>query len=555
MTTTRETVTGTATTDPAEDAPGGGDAHVRRWLILAVLCVSVFLIVVDNTIVNVTLPTLARDLHADTSELQWIVDAYTLVFAGLLLAAGSLGDRFGRRGALEVGLLLFALFSTAAARATTPGQLIAARAAMGIGAALIFPATLAILVNVFREPSERAKAIGIWAAISGLSVALGPVTGGWLLEHFWWGSVFLVNVPIALAGILAVQLIVPTSRDTKAGKADPLGLLLSIAGVSLLIWAIIEAPHNGWGSTETLAAFGVAALLLAAFVLWQLRSSHPMLDVRVFGNLRFTAGSMSVTLAFFALFGFIFMVTQYFQFVRGYGTLEAGIRTVPFAVFTGVAAPLSARLALRFGTKVIVTLGLLAMGIGFLVASRTGVDAPYWYIVLAMFFMGGGLGLVNAPATEAIMGALPPAKAGVGSAVNDTTRELGGTLGVAIVGSLFASVYGSALVDALRGSPLPPQALDVARDSVGAAYAVADQAPAPFGDSIRTVAAHSFVDGFSAGSRVAAAVVFVGAVLAYLFLPARSGRGIAPADRAGDDDVEILHPSGIDLAAEGVVRA
>ncbi len=529
---------------PTEEA-----AHTRRWLVLAVLCVSVFLIVVDNTIVNVTLPTLARELQATTSQLQWIVDAYTLVFAGLLLAAGSLGDRFGRKGALQIGLLVFGLFSAAAAFSTNPGQLIAARAAMGIGAALIFPATLAILVNVFREPSERAKAIGIWAAISGLSVALGPVTGGWLLEHYWWGSVFLVNIPIVVGGVLAVRAIVPNSRDPKAGKADPLGLLLSIAGVTLLIWAIIEAPDNGWTSVSTLGAFAVAIALLAAFVLWELRSSQPMLDVRVFTNLRFTAGSVSVTLAFFALFGFIFMVTQYFQFVRGYGTLEAGVRTVPFAVFTGVAAPLSARLALRFGTKAIVALGLLSMAIGFLIASGTQATSPYWYIVLAMFFMGGGLGLVNAPATEAIMGALPPAKAGVGSAVNDTTRELGGTLGVAIVGSLFASVYGSALVTALQGSPMPPEALRVAQDSVGAAYAVAQQAPAPFGDAIRAAAASSFMDGFTAGSRVAAAVVFVGAVLAFAFLPARARRPAALESEAGESEASAAV---VELAAMGM---
>jgi EmrB/QacA subfamily drug resistance transporter len=523
--------------------------HARRWLVLAVLCVSVFLIVVDNTIVNVALPTLARDLGADTSELQWIVDAYTLVFAGLLLAAGSLGDRFGRKGAMQIGLVLFGVFSLMAAFSQTPEQLIASRAAMGIGAALIFPATLAILVNVFREPSERAKAIGIWAAISGLSVALGPVTGGWLLEHYWWGSVFLVNIPIVVFGVLAVRAIVPKSRDPKAGRIDLAGLALSIVGVTLLIWAIIEAPHNGWTSATTLAAFSLAIVSLATFVLWELRTSEPMLDVRVFTNLRFTAGSLSVTFAFFALFGFIFMVTQYFQFVRGYGTFEAGIRTVPFAVFTGVAAPLSARLALRFGTKVIVSLGLLSMAFGFFLASNMAADSPYWFIVVSMFFMGTGLGLVNAPATEAIMGSLPPAKAGIGSAVNDTTRELGGTLGVAIVGSLFASVYGSAIAEGFRGTPVPAEAVQAAQDSVGAAYAVAEQAPAPFGDTIRSLAASSFMDGFAVGTRVAAAVVLVGAVLALCFLPARARRTDAVEPTPGPDTPQVPRPDDAELVA------
>ncbi len=512
--------------------------HARRWAILVVLCVSVFLIVVDNTIVNVALPTLSRELGATTSQLQWIVDAYTLVFAGLLLAGGSLGDRYGRKGALQVGLVLFGLCSAAAAWAGSAEALITWRALMGVGAALIFPATLAILVNVFTVPAERAKAIGIWAAVSGLSVALGPVSGGWLLEHFWWGSVFLVNIPIVVAGIVAVALVVPTSRDEQVQRLDPLGLVLSIAGVTLLVWAVIEAPVNGWGSTETLLAFAGAAVLLAAFVGWELRSDHPMLDVRVFTNLRFTAGSVAVTFAFFALFGFIFMVTQYFQFVRGYGTFEAGLRTVPFAVFTGVAAPLSARLALRFGTKVIVAIGLISMAVGFLVASTLAADSSYGMIVGSMFFMGGGLGLVNAPATESIMGALPPAKAGVGSAVNDTTRELGGTLGVAIVGSLFASAYGARIADALAGQPIPADAAKAAEDSVGAAYAVAQQAPAPFADQLRAVASDAFMDGFAIGCRVAAGVVLLGAVLAIAFLPARAV--------GATDEVPVPDDEGID---------
>jgi EmrB/QacA subfamily drug resistance transporter len=529
--------TASSVAPPAQPA-----ADRRRWLILGVLCLSVFIIVVDNTIVNVALPTLARELDATTSQLQWIVDAYTLVFAGLLLAGGSLGDRFGRKGFLQAGLLAFGAFSALASIATSAEQLIAARAAMGIGAALIFPATLAILVNVFTVPSERAKAIGIWAAVSGLSVALGPVTGGWLLEHYSWGSVFLVNVPVVLVAIVAVALVVPTSRDPHTSRFDPIGLLLSIAGVTLLVWAVIEAPINGWTSTESLAAFAAAGALLAGFVLWELRSSHPMLDVRIFRNLRFTAGSVAVTFAFFALFGFIFMVTQYFQFVRGYGTLSAGLHTVPFAVFTGVAAPLSARLALRFGTKVIVAIGLLSMSIGFVVAAITEAESPYALVVLAMFFMGGGLGLVNAPATEAIMGALPPDRAGVGSAVNDTTRELGGTLGVAIVGSLFASVYSSQLASSLAGAPIPAEAAAVARESVGAAYAVAEQAPGPFGDALRDAASSAFMDGFSAGSLVAAGVVLSGAVLAWLFLPAR-----AAELESEPDDAPVVGPAELSL--------
>ena len=535
----------TSATEPAPPA-----AHDRRWLILGVLCLSVFLIVVDGTIVNVALPTLVNDLGATTSELQWIIDAYTLVFAGLLLAAGSLGDRWGRKGALIVGLVLFAGFSAGAAWSGDPGQLIAWRALMGIGAALIFPATLAILVNVFRAPKERAAAIGIWAAISGLAVALGPVTGGWLLEHFWWGSVFLVNVPIVIVAVITVAAVVPTSKDPDVQRLDPVGLVLSIAAIGTLVWSVIEAPPYGWTSPETLGAFAAAAVLLGAFVLWELRSRHPMLDVRIFSNARFTAGSVSVTLAFFALFGFIFMVTQYFQFVRGYGTLSAGLHTVPFAVFTGIASPLAAKAAGRFGTKRIVALGLASMAFGFATVAWYEADSPYALIVLSMFFMGGGLGLVNAPATEAIMGSLPPERAGVGSAVNDTTRELGGTLGVAVVGSLFASAFGDTLGRLLDGAPIPPEAAATASESMGAALAVAAQAPPPFDAALTSAATEAFMDGFRAGSLAAAGVAAVGAVLAYAFLPAR-----AADDLDGDRELAPLVEAGSPVAGEIDLRA
>ncbi|MCU1388785.1 MAG: transporter [Ilumatobacteraceae bacterium] len=523
--------------------------QARRWLILGVLCLSVFVIVIDGTIVNVALPTLVRELGATTSQLQWVVDAYTLVFAGLLLAAGSLGDRFGRKGFLIAGMALFGLFSGLGALATSPGQLIAARGAMGIGAALIFPATLAILVNVFRDPRERPKAIALWAATSGLSVALGPVSGGFLLEHFFWGSVLLVNVPIVLIAIVLIARFVPTSRDTTIQRFDPIGMLLSVVGVSLLVWAVIEGPTNGWLSITSLTAFAVSIALLVAFIRVERRSSHPMLDVSVFSNARFSAGSASVTIAFFALFGFIFMVTQYFQFVRGYGTLSAGVHTVPFAVFTGIAAPSSAKLAARFGTKRIVSLGLTMMAIGLFGAGALGADSSYLFVVLVMLFLGGGLGLVNAPATEAIMGSLSPEKAGVGSAVNDTTRELGGTLGVAIVGSLFSSVYSSSLADGVRGLGLPASALAAAKDSVGAAMVVVartgETAGPAAGAAVKQAVDNAFMDGFRVASWVAAGVTVVGALLAYRFLPAVAGAHAATHDEvlsgAADPEVAVLH--------------
>jgi EmrB/QacA subfamily drug resistance transporter len=512
--------------------------HRRRWAILAILSLSVFLVVVDNTIVNVALPTLSRELGATTSELQWIVDAYSLVFAGLLLVGGSLGDRLGRKGALQIGLVAFGLTSVLAALSDSPAQLIAARGAMGVGAALVFPATLAILTNVFTDPGERAKAIGMWAGVSGLAVALGPVTGGWLLQHFWWGSVFFVNLPIVIAALVAGQLLLPTSRDPGAGRFDPLGFVLSVVAVSALVYTVIEAPQRGWTSTATIAGFALAAALITAFVAWERRRESPMLDVRVFTNPRFSAASAAVAVAFFALFGFIFLVTQYFQFVRGYSTLSAGVHTLPFAVAAGMASPIAPRFVARAGTSRVVAAGLVLMAAGFVVAATTNEHSSYWFhVVPAMVLMASGLGLTTAPSTEAIMGALPREKAGVGSAVNDTTRELGGTLGVAVVGSVFASVYGPNLADALRGMPIPGPALDAARESMAGAFVVAEQAPAEAQPIIVDAARDAFVDGLAFGSLAAAAAAALGAIVVLKFLPAGSPEtatnNMRPAAEAG----------------------
>jgi EmrB/QacA subfamily drug resistance transporter len=498
------------------------EKNPRRWRILAVLCISLLIIVADNTIVNVALPTLARELNAGTSSLQWIVDAYTLVFAGLLLAAGGLGDRFGRRGGLLAGLLVFGAFSAAGAFAANSGQLIAARAFMGVGAAFIFPSTLAIIVNVFTDARERAAAIGIWTAIAGVGVALGPISGGWLLEHFSWGSVFLVNVPIALVGIVGTLLLVPTSRDPGAPRLDLPGLGLSIAGVTLLVWSLIEAPRNGWISIETIAGIAGAAALLGLFVWWERRIPAPLLDVNLFRNMRFTAASLAITLGFFALFGFIFLVTQYLQLVKGYSTFQAGVRTLPFA-FAMVAAAITSPIAVRrMGTKLVVATGLVLMAGGFAVAATNDASTPYSVIASAMIMLGFGLGSAAAPATESILASLPKEKAGVGSAVNDTTREVGGTLGVAVLGSIMASVYGGRILDALSGTPLPRGLRAAAGDSLAAALQIAGDVGGSVGQGIALTAQDAFVNAFQIGSVVTGAVALAGAVIALLFLPARS---------------------------------
>ena len=515
-------------------------AHRRRWAILAVLCLSLILVVVNNTIVNVALPTISRELSASTRQLQWIVDAYVLVFCSLLLAMGHFGDRNGRRRALRLGLVAFAVFSAIASRATSPGQLITASGLMGIGAALVFPATLAVLVSVFRDRRERATAIGIWTACTGLAVALGPITGGLLLEHFWWGSVYLVNVPVALIALAAGWFLIPDSRDPEEGRLDVVGLLLSISGIALLVFSIIEAPRHGWSSLQFIAGTIAALALLAVFAFWEIRSSHPLLDVRLFRRARFTAASAAVTTAFFALFGFIFLITQYLQLVQGYTPLQAGVRTLPFALTTAVAAPLGIALMHRLGSTVVVSGGLVLMSTGFVLASRLQVDTPYAGLtVICMVVIAAGLGLTTSPATESIMGALPPEKSGVGSAVNDTTRELGGTLGVAVIGSVFASVFATRLADALGALGVPAPVIEAATTSMTGALVVAQQS-GPSGAAIAAAARSAFVDGLSRGSLVAAGVALLGAVLSALLLPARHRTPDGATTEASSDLEKVL---------------
>lgn len=495
--------------------------HAKRWAILAVMSLSVFVALLDGTIVNVAIPTLARDLGASNRQLQWIVDAYLLVFAGLLLAAGGLGDKFGRRKMLAAGLAVFAATSAYAGSADTAEGLITGRALMGIGAAMIFPATLAIIANVFGDPKERAAAIGVWSAVSGIAVAAGPIAGGWLLEHYWWGSVFYINLPIAAVAIIATLTIVPESKDATTPKLDVIGVLSSIAAISALVFTIIEAPERGWLSANTIAGMAASAALIAAFVVWELRADHPMLPVRIFSNLRFTAASVAIAAAFFSLFGFIFLITQYFQLVRGYSPLEAGVRTLPVAFAIAIGSVVAPKIVETFGTKRIVSIGLVFMASFFLWVSQNSQTTMYETIAAQMVLVGIGIGFTTAPGTESIMGSLPPDKAGVGSAVNDTTRELGGTLGVAIVGSVFSSIYVSELTDGEVISSIPEEARVATEESVAAAAQVAPQlgelAPAYINE-----VNEAFLSAMSVACLMVAGVAFAGALFAFIFLPAQA---------------------------------
>ena len=505
--------------------------HDRRWLVLPVLCLSVFLVVVDNTIVNVALPSLSRDLGASTSALQWIVDAYSLTFAGLLLAGGGIGDRLGRKLVMQTGLVFFGLFSVLAAVSHSTGELISARALMGVAAAFVFPASLAILTDIFPDHAERQKALGIWGATSGIAVAFGPIVGGALLEHFWFGSIFLVNVPIVVVTFVSGHFLIPTLGRGAARRFDTRGVVVSTVGLVLLVLAIIQGPQWGWGSPATLGCFAAATGLLAAFTLLELRTAEPLLDVRVFAVPRFTSGAVSIAVAFFCLFGFIFVITQYFQFVKGYSTLSAGVHTLPFAIVAAVFTPVGAVLALKVGTRLVVGAGLLCMAAGLVLAgvSSTPHAAFFGPVITAMILLALGLSFITAPATEAVMGSLAAEQVGAGAAVNNTTRELGGTLGVAVLGSVFASAYGPRILHALAGYPVPAPARDAARQSVAAALAVVGHAPAAVQPTIRTAVFAAFDSGLEAACMVAAGVAVLGAVVAFVLLP---GRSAGSADRS-----------------------
>src|SRR5437870_8680301 len=360
--------------------------HSKRWWTLVVLCLSLVIVVVGNTVLNVALPTLVRELHASNSALQWVVDAYGLVFAGLLLTAGAIGDRFGRKGALTAGLLIFGGASTAAAFCSSSGQLTAFRAIMGIGAALIMPSTLSILTNVF-PPHERARAIAIWAGLAGAGAAIGPIASGFLLEHFWWGSVFLVNLPVVALALIGGRFLIPSSKDPRQPPLDPVGALLSIAGLAALLYGIIEAPNHGWSSGTTLTFLGTGIAILAVFGAWELRSSHPMLDLRFFRNPQFSSACATINMVFFAMFGTFFLLTQYLQLVLGYSALEAGTRTLPMALTMMISAPMSARLVERFGSRKVVSSGLLIVAVGLLLLSQSRADTHYWHLALSLVVM------------------------------------------------------------------------------------------------------------------------------------------------------------------------
>src|SRR3954451_4488105 len=490
----------------------------RRWKTLAVLALSLVIIGLDNTILNVALPNLQENFDASTSTLQWIVDAYLLVFAGLLLTMGTLGDRFGRKRALQAGLALFGGASLAVLVVDTANQLIVVRAVMGIGGALIMPATLSVISNVFPR-EERGKAIGIWAGMASIGIGLGPLFGGVLLEFFDWQSVFLLNVPVAGIALALGIRYVPESRDPKPGAFDVPGATLSIAALGTLVYGIIEAPSRGWGSPFILGCFIAAVVLGTAFVKWELRTAEPMLNLSFLRNPRFAMGSIAISLASFSLFGAIFAMTQFLQEAHGYSALQAGAAMVPLAFGLVIGATSSIKLVGRFGTTKIVFAGLFGLGNVLFSALTWKYDMPYWPLGLWFFFGAMNMGWVMGPSTESVMGSVPPEKSGVASAMTDVPRQVGGSLGTAIIGSLISSLYGSRMAESV--SSLPHAAQVASEDSIGKAHSIAATLPASEGASLAHAASVAYTDALGIGFAIAAAAAVAAAFAVRRWLPAR----------------------------------
>jgi EmrB/QacA subfamily drug resistance transporter len=500
--------------------------HKRRWIALAFLGISLLVISLDTTVVNLALPSISKELGSSSSGLQWIVDAYILVFASSLLTLGSIGDRIGRKKTLQIGLIAFGLFSLGGALSTSTGMLIGMRAVMGLAGAAMMPSTLSILTATFREPKERAQAIAMWAAVFALGSGIGPLVGGYLLKHFEWQAVFYINLPIVAIGLIGGYFFIQDSRDEHPRKVDVRGSLLSVAGLFALVYGIIEAGQTSWTEDRVLYSLGAAVVLLAAFAISEWRSSDPMLPLGFFKNMSFTGANMALTLISFAMFGIMFFMSQYFQTVQGYDALQAGIRLLPMAGMSFVAAIMSARIARRVGTKVAVGTGILTAATGlFYLHSIAEADTSYGMVVIGMCIISMGMGLTMSPATNSIMGSLPINKAGVGSAMNDTTRMLGGALGVAVLGTIMNNIYIARINDTL-GATLSssPQLLEAARSSIQGAHIVAEQMQSinpPLAGMIVESANQAFMSGMVRGMLIAGIIMVVASLVTFVILPKR----------------------------------
>jgi EmrB/QacA subfamily drug resistance transporter len=520
-------------------------SYQRRWHVLAVLCLSVFLLVVSNMALNVALPSLGEDLHASTSSLAWIVDSYVLCFAGLLLPAGAIGDRFGRKGALQCGLVVFLAAAVAGAFASTTGQLIAARAVMGVGAAFVMSGTLSILATVF-PPAERPKAIAIWASVAGAAVAVSITWSGFMLEHFWWGSIFLGMAAVAVLALVAGRWLLPTSRHPDDARLDPVGAALSAIAATGLLYGFIQAPEYGWTAGRIVVAFAVGVVGLAGFAVWERSRAHPMLDVGLFSNRHFSVGATSIAAAYFALFGTYFVLTQYLQLVRGYSPITAGLYALPAGLAQFAVANFAKPLVSRYGLRPVLTGGLICSASGLLTVAMADTTSPILVVEAGLALLGAGIGLAMPPATGAIMTSLPPHKAGVGSAVNDLVRELGGAFGIGLLGSLAVSRYRSRLAPTLatKSSEVAARShagLAQALDSLGGPHTTAG-----------TAARHAFSSGLSLAMLVGAAVVLAAAGAVFMALPPRAGSGTADPTSPAEQPPLLADSDGVTTSPNSI---
>lgn len=531
----------TTTLDRSPEALPAADP--RRWWVLAVMSLSIFMIFVDNTVVNTAIPSIARDLEASTSTLQWVVDGYTLVLAGLLLAGGTIGDRYGRRRWMTIGMAVFGLAAVGAALSTNASTLIAFRALQGVGAALVMPATLSILTDVFPR-NERAKAIGIWTGVGGLGIGFGPALGGYLVDQINWAAVFWLHVPVVAIALAGLLIVVPESRDSRARRLDVPGAVLATGGLLAIVYAIIQGSEAGWTSVEILGAFGAGAAALVAFALVEVGSDHPMLPLRFFRERDFTAAVLIIGIVFFAMFVTFFFLTQLFQLVQGRSPFEAGLLIVPVALAMMVSAPISGVLVQRIGPRILLLGSMAAMIGGMLLLTQLDANSSTLQVAATLFFFGIGGGLGMTPLTDTVMAAVPVDDAGIGSAVNDVSRELGGALGIALVGSIVNGIYRSNVEEALAGE-VSPELIETAREGIGVTTVVAAQLPPEVAATLTSAANEAFIDAIGTGFIVSIAFL-VGAMAVSLLLPnrMRATQAEAAAPIVLADAVAATSPAG-----------
>lgn len=514
-----------ATLPSAPEISAADTGHPRRWLILAVLVICLLVVVLDHTILNVALRVLAdpgQGLGASQAELEWTLNSYTLAFAGLLFMFGVLADRYGRRRFLLAGLAVFGIASLVSTYAQVAGHLIAARALMGIGGAAIMPATLSIISTVF-DPRERGRAIGVWAGAVGVGVAVGPITGGLLLEHFWWGSIFLVNVPVVLVGLVLIATLVPESRDPNPNRLDVLGVLLSVIGLTALVYGIIDGGEHGFDRPVVWLAIGAGLVVLTGFVIWERSISYPSLDMRLFRDPRFSTAAGVIALTFFAALGVLFFVTFFLQLVRGYTPLQAGLLLLPFAASQVLVAPRSAALVARYGPKAVGVLGVSLTALALLGWVFVDQRTPIWVVCVMFLIQGAGMAMVMPPAMESILSTLPRERAGVGSAVANTVRQVGGALGIAVLGAVVMAIYRAQLAPALAQAPEAVR--ERAAESIAGAYTAAAELDA---EALLPAADQAFLAAVHIAAAASASTAALAVLVVLRWLPGRP-RAAVPA--------------------------